>query len=100
MDNVVNGIFLIDIVLTFFVAYIDKANYVLVDDPRMIAWRYISTWFIFDLISAIPSELARTALPDPFAQYGYFNILRLWRLRRVSAMFSRYKFAILHYIIT
>lgn len=89
MDNVVNAFFFIDIIITFFVAYIDKANYVLVDDPRMIAWRYVSTWFIFDLISTIPSELARNAMPDPLAQYGYFNILRLWRLRRVSAMFTR-----------
>ncbi|KAL1826885.1 hypothetical protein ACET3Z_005297 [Daucus carota] len=88
-DNVVNAFFFFDVILTFFVAYIDKANYVLVDDSRMIAWRYLRTWFIFDLISTIPSEFARSALPDPFAQYGYFNILRLWRLRRVSAMFSR-----------
>ena len=96
MDNVVNAIFFFDVILTFFVAYIDKANYVLVDDPRMIAWKYIKSWFLFDLISTIPSEFARSALPDPFAQYGYFNILRLWRLRRVSAMFSRYNIAILH----
>ncbi|KAK1375854.1 Potassium channel [Heracleum sosnowskyi] len=89
LDNVVNAFFFTDIFVTFFVAYIDKANYVLVDDPRMIAWKYVSTWFIFDLISTIPSELARTALPNPLAQYGYFNILRLWRLRRVSTMFTR-----------
>lgn len=88
-DNVVNGIFAIDIFLTFFVAYVDKATYILVDSPKMIAWRYTKTWLVFDVISTIPSELARCVLPPPLQAYGYFNMLRLWRLRRVSAMFSR-----------
>ncbi|KAL2517599.1 Potassium channel AKT1 [Abeliophyllum distichum] len=89
MDNVVNGFFAIDIVLTFFVAYLDKATYLLIDNPSQIAWRYAKTWLVFDVISTIPSELARNFLPRPLESYGYFNMLRLWRLRRVSAMFQR-----------
>ncbi|CDP04802.1 unnamed protein product [Coffea canephora] len=88
-DNVVNGFFAIDIILTFFVAYLDKATYLLVDNPKQIAWRYTRTWLLFDVISTIPSELARKVLPKPLKQYGYFNMLRLWRLRRVSKMFAR-----------
>lgn len=88
-DNLVNGFFAIDIVLTFFVAYVDKATYVLVDDRKLIAWRYAKTWLIFDVVSTIPSELVRSVLPSNLESYGYFNLLRLWRLRRVSAMFSR-----------
>ena len=41
-DNIVNGFFLIDIVLTFFVAYLDSQSYLLVDDPKKIAIRSIS----------------------------------------------------------
>ncbi|XP_027355749.1 potassium channel AKT1-like [Abrus precatorius] len=88
-DNVVNALFAIDIVLTFFVAYLDKATYLLVDQPKLIALRYAKTWLAFDVISTIPSEFARSVLPSPLKTYGYFNILRLWRLRRVSAMFAR-----------
>ncbi|KAL2543937.1 Potassium channel AKT1 [Forsythia ovata] len=88
-DNVVNGFFLIDIILTFFVAYLDKETYLLIDTPKLIALRYAKSWLIFDVISAIPSELARKVLPTPLESYGYFNMLRLWRLRRVSAMFKR-----------
>lgn len=91
-DNVVNGFFAIDIVLTFFVAYLDKTTFLLVDDRKQIALRYAKTWLVFDVISTIPSELARSVLPSPLHEYGYFNILRLWRLRRVSAMFARYNF--------
>lgn len=88
-DNVVNGFFAVDILLTFFVAYVDKATYILVDNPKMIAWRYTKRGLVFDVISTIPSELARCALPHLLQPYGYFNMLRLWRLRRVSALFSR-----------
>ncbi|KAK4265136.1 hypothetical protein QN277_026225 [Acacia crassicarpa] len=88
-DNVVNGFFAIDIVLTFFVAYLDKASYLLVDSHRRIAWKYTSSWLIFDVISTIPSELIHKISPSPLKSYGFFNMLRLWRLRRVSALFSR-----------
>lgn len=39
IDNIVNGIFAIDIILTFFVAYLDSHTYLLVDDPKKIAIR-------------------------------------------------------------
>ncbi|XP_028779283.1 potassium channel AKT1 [Neltuma alba] len=88
-DNVVNGFFAIDIVLTFFVAYLDKSSYLFIDNPKMIALRYAKTWLFFDVISTIPFELARKVLPTPLQTYGLFNMLRLWRLRRVSALFAR-----------
>ncbi|GLT45003.1 hypothetical protein SLA2020_188710 [Shorea laevis] len=88
-DNVVNGFFAVDIFLTFFVAYLDKTTYLLVDNPKKIAWKYGSSWLALDIISTIPSELAQKISPKPLQSYGLFNMLRLWRLRRVSALFSR-----------
>ncbi|KAK7330161.1 hypothetical protein VNO77_24347 [Canavalia gladiata] len=88
-DNIVNGFFAVDIVLTFFVAYIDKATYLFVDNRKQIAWKYARTWLAFDVISSIPSELIQKISPAPLQTYGLFNMLRLWRLRRVSALFSR-----------
>ncbi|CAN6699661.1 unnamed protein product [Malus baccata var. baccata] len=79
IDNVVNGFFAIDIILTFFVAYLDKTTYLL----------YARSWLIFDVISTIPSEVATRIFPKSVQSYGFFNMLRLWRLRRVSALFSR-----------
>lgn len=84
-----NGFFFVDIVLTFFVAYIDKATYLIVDDRKQIAWKYARTWLAFDVVSIIPSELIQKLSPSPLQSYGLFNMLRLWRLRRVSALFSR-----------
>lgn len=90
IDNVVNGFFAIDIILTFFLAYLDPKTYVLIDERDKIARRYVLSWFAFDVVSTIPSELATKILPTSLKPYGLFNMLRLWRLRRVSKMFSRY----------
>ncbi|KAI3506178.1 hypothetical protein L1887_28534 [Cichorium endivia] len=88
-DNVVNAFFAFDIGLTFFVAYLDKISYLLIDDRNRIAWRYLTTWFVFDVISTIPSEIGRKMFPSSLHPYGYFNMLRLWRLRRVGDLFGR-----------
>ncbi|KAL7102225.1 hypothetical protein ACP275_08G105800 [Erythranthe tilingii] len=89
MDNIVNGFFAVDIILTFFVAFLDRSTYLLVDNPKKIAWKYITSWLAFDVISTIPSELAQKISPKPLRTYGLFNMLRLWRLRRVGSLFAR-----------
>ncbi|ONM28541.1 potassium channel4 [Zea mays] len=37
VENIVNSFFAIDIILTFFLAYLDKKSYLLVDNPKRIA---------------------------------------------------------------
>ncbi|KAL5716030.1 hypothetical protein ACHQM5_017770 [Ranunculus cassubicifolius] len=90
-DNIVNGFFAIDIVLTFFVAYLDRGSYLLVDNPKKIATRYISTWFIFDITSTVPFQTLILLFTDHNSSIGLkaINMLRLWRLRRVSSLFAR-----------
>jgi hypothetical protein len=41
VDDVVNGFFAVDIMLTFFVPFVDKKSYLLVNDPKKIAVRYV-----------------------------------------------------------
>ncbi|XP_039851555.1 potassium channel AKT1-like isoform X2 [Panicum virgatum] len=64
-------------------------TYLLEDDPKRIAWRYTTSWFVLDVASTIPTEFARKILPPNLRSYGFFNMLRLWRLRRVSSLFAR-----------
>ncbi|XP_042039462.1 potassium channel AKT1-like [Salvia splendens] len=87
-DNVVNSFFLVDIVMSFFVAYLDKSTYNLVIDHKQIALKYAKTGLLFDVISSMPYELIHKIMHNVNA-YGYFNMLRLWRIRRVSSMFER-----------
>ncbi|XP_028764347.1 potassium channel KAT2 isoform X2 [Neltuma alba] len=91
IDNVVDGFFAIDIVLTFFVAYLDSHSHLLVDDPWKIAIRYISTWFIFDVCSTAPFQSISLLFTNHSSELGFdlLNMLRLWRLRRVSSLFAR-----------
>jgi potassium channel len=42
-ENIVNGFFAVDIVLTFFVAYVDSKTHLLVDDQKRIAVRCASS---------------------------------------------------------
>ncbi|KAJ1435020.1 RmlC-like jelly roll fold [Sesbania bispinosa] len=92
VDNVVDFFFAIDIVLTFFVAYIDPTTHLLVRDSKKIVVRYLSTWFLMDLASTIPYEAIgylftgkhKLGLP-----YFLLGMLRLWRIRRVKQFFTR-----------
>ncbi|KAE7996211.1 hypothetical protein FH972_000952 [Carpinus fangiana] len=91
VDNIVNGFFAIDIVLTFFVAYLDSQSYLLIDNPKKIAVRYISTWFVFDVCSTAPFQPISLLFTNHSSELGFkiLNMLRLWRLRRVSSLFAR-----------
>ncbi|KAI4295427.1 hypothetical protein L6164_035486 [Bauhinia variegata] len=91
IDNIVNGFFAIDIILTFFVAYLDSHSYRLIDEPNKIAIRYISTWFIFDVCSTAPFQPISILFTNHSSELGFklLNMLRLWRLRRVSSLFAR-----------
>lgn len=89
-DNTVDAAFAVDIVLTFFVAYTDRRTFLLQDDPACIAWRYATTWLALDVASTVPTQLSRRILPPQARSYNFFGMLRLWRLRRVGALFAQY----------
>ncbi|CAD5186642.1 unnamed protein product [Musa acuminata subsp. malaccensis] len=91
VENILNSFFAIDIILTFFVAYLDRKSYLLIDDPKRIAARYLSSWFIFDILSTAPFQAISLLFEGSGNDLGFkiLNMLRLWRLRRVSSLFSR-----------
>ncbi|XP_022749182.1 potassium channel AKT2/3-like [Durio zibethinus] len=91
-DNIVDLFFAVDIVLTFFVAYIDSRTQLLVRDSKKIAVRYISTWFLMDVASTIPFEALGylfTGKSKVGISYSLLGLLRFWRLRRVNQLFTR-----------
>ncbi|KAJ8549343.1 hypothetical protein K7X08_033050 [Anisodus acutangulus] len=93
IDNIVDCFFAVDIILTFFVAYLHRESYLLVDEPKKITIRYLSSWFIFDVCSTIPFQSLILVFTDHKESGGVgfrmLSMLRLWRLRRVSALFAR-----------
>ncbi|KAI3879181.1 hypothetical protein MKW98_028748 [Papaver atlanticum] len=93
VDLMVDGFFAIDIVLTFFVAYLDKSTYLLIDDHKKIAVRYMTKfWLPLDVASTLPFPLiyrVLTGKTKTSAVFGFLNLLRFWRLRRVGKLFAR-----------
>ncbi|KAL6010652.1 hypothetical protein ACLOJK_001089 [Asimina triloba] len=95
-DSIVDLFFTVDIILTFFVAYIDSRTQLLVRDPRKIAVRsyipYLSTFFVMDVASTIPFEALGylfTGKINSGPCYSLLGVLRLWRLRKVKQLFTR-----------
>ncbi|KAL1567469.1 potassium channel KAT1-like isoform X3 [Salvia divinorum] len=91
VDIIINGFFAVDIVLTFFLSYLDTQSYVIVDDPKRIAVRYLTSWFLFDVCSTIPFQFLAICFTYSSGGLGFnlLAMLRLWRLRRVSSLFAR-----------
>ncbi|TXG62067.1 hypothetical protein EZV62_013430 [Acer yangbiense] len=93
VDLVVDAFFAADIVLTFFVAYLDNSTYLLVADHDKIATRYVTRiWFTMDVASTLPFQFIYRILTGKMQTgdvFGFLNLLRLWRLRRVSELFKR-----------
>ncbi|CAD5328694.1 unnamed protein product [Arabidopsis thaliana] len=91
-DNIVDLFFAVDIVLTFFVAYIDERTQLLVREPKQIAVRYLSTWFLMDVASTIPFDAIGyliTGTSTLNITCNLLGLLRFWRLRRVKHLFTR-----------
>ncbi|CAL9087639.1 unnamed protein product [Musa textilis] len=93
VDLVVDVFFGVDIVVSFSVAYFNSSTYLLVDDRRKIAKRYLTRpWFVMDVASTIPFHIMYriiTGKRNGGSVFGVVNLLRLWRLRRASKLFAR-----------
>ncbi|XP_042417214.1 potassium channel KAT4-like [Zingiber officinale] len=92
-DLVVDVFFGIDIVVSFFVAYFNRSTFLLVDDRRKIAKRYLrSPGLVMDVASTVPFQIIYRILTgkrNGGSVFGVVSLLRLWRLRRASKLFAR-----------
>ncbi|KAG7545340.1 Cyclic nucleotide-binding domain [Arabidopsis suecica] len=93
VDLIVDFFFAVDIILTFFVSYLDKSSYLVVDDHKLIAKRYLkSVAFVMDVASTLPIQFIYKTITGNIGRgqaFGFLNLLRLWRLRRVAELFKR-----------
>ena len=83
----IDFLFFCDICIIFNTAYFDE-NFTLVDDRKVIAKKYISSWFFIDIMSILPFDLLlfSTDLNSlvRFARIGrLYKLVRLTRLLRI-----------------
>lgn len=57
IDILIDALFGIDIIVSFISAYDDDDTGIPMVDPKVISSKYLSSWFIFDLIAIIPFSL-------------------------------------------
>jgi hypothetical protein len=56
LDFIIDSIFAVDIFISFFSAYYDSEDELVVDSKKIV-WTYLSGWFCFDFISIFPFSL-------------------------------------------
>ena len=89
------SVFVIDMISSFFIAYIDS-NDELIVNPISIQIRYLCSWFLFDLISIIPfaffidkTFLISTTVIYQGDTHTYLHLLRLLKLiKLVKVLFN------------
>ncbi|KMS99189.1 hypothetical protein BVRB_2g047040 [Beta vulgaris subsp. vulgaris] len=82
LDIVGQVAFLLDIVLQFFVGYRDKQTYRMVYQRPAIAFRYLKSTFVIDLLACMPWDLIYKASHHKEA-VRYLLWIRLCRVRKV-----------------
>jgi hypothetical protein len=83
-DYFVDVLFALDIVFNFHTGHLDEQNK-LIMDPKMIAKRYIKSWFFLDILATFPFELlAIIGGIDAAANVQLFALLKCPRLLRLG----------------
>jgi len=96
INRVVDALFACDLVMQFFLAYMDSDGQWVVEHDR-IASRYLVGWFWIDLVSILPfdtigivlgnDEISRLAI---LRGIRLLRLFKLFRLVRASRIFSRW----------
>ncbi len=85
VDLFIDVVFCLDVILNFFTAYYE-AEGILQTSWRTIARRYLTGWFLLDLVSSVPasgfSDHVFPALANVFLGLKFLKLLRLLRLMR------------------
>eukprot|EP01006_Ploeotia_vitrea_P007575 TRINITY_DN17489_c0_g1_i1.p1 TRINITY_DN17489_c0_g1~~TRINITY_DN17489_c0_g1_i1.p1 ORF type:complete len:759 (-),score=368.03 TRINITY_DN17489_c0_g1_i1:61-2133(-) len=92
LDIVVDVLFGIDIIMSFFTAYEDKRGRV-ITTHSMIVKHYLRTWFVLDLIATFPFYLIsrdNVTRVSSFARVP--RLLKLFRLVRLLKLLRAYRF--------
>ncbi|CAH2086601.1 unnamed protein product [Euphydryas editha] len=89
-DVVVEALFIIDIVLNFRTTFVSKKGEV-VSDSKAIALNYIRSWFVVDLLAALPFDLlyASDVYSGAESTHGNVHLVKLTRLLRLARLLQK-----------
>ncbi|XP_031709565.1 potassium voltage-gated channel subfamily H member 8 isoform X1 [Anarrhichthys ocellatus] len=88
-DIAVEILFIIDIVCNFRTSYVSKSGQVIFD-ARQICIHYLTTWFVIDLVAALPFDLLYAFKVSVVSVVHLLKTVRLLRLLRLLQKMDRY----------
>ncbi|XP_069032835.1 voltage-gated delayed rectifier potassium channel KCNH8 [Embiotoca jacksoni] len=88
-DIAVEILFIIDIVFNFRTTYVSKSGQVIFN-ARQICIHYLTTWFIIDLVAALPFDLLYAFKVSVVSVVHLLKTVRLLRLLRLLQKMDRY----------
>ncbi|XP_064841521.1 potassium voltage-gated channel subfamily H member 8-like [Oncorhynchus masou masou] len=88
-DVAVEILFIIDIVFSFRTTYVSKSGQVIFN-ARLICIHYMTTWFIIDLVAALPFDLLYAFKVSVVSVVHLLKTVRLLRLLRLLQKMDRY----------
>ncbi|XP_036155018.1 potassium voltage-gated channel subfamily H member 3 isoform X2 [Myotis myotis] len=88
-DLAVEVLFILDIVLNFRTTFVSKSGQV-VFAPKSICLHYITTWFLLDVIAALPFDLLHAFEVNVYFGAHLLKTVRLLRLLRLLPRLDRY----------
>jgi len=92
IDYFVDFLFFIDIIMNFISAYYNEEGR-LVKNPRVLAFKYLKSWFIVDAVAVFPFELVGEVFTSHSHQLiRLIRIPRLYRLVRIAKATNMFKF--------
>ena len=99
INQIIDIIFVIDIVVSFNTSYFDQKASQFSMSRKAIAWNYIKTWFVIDLVAVLPFEfliknyVAQTEMGTGFEGLSkitkiarFYRVLKLFRLVKLSKL--------------
>ncbi|GBP28292.1 Potassium voltage-gated channel subfamily H member 8 [Eumeta japonica] len=88
-DVVVEALFIVDIVLNFRTTFVSKKGEV-VSDSKAIALNYIRSWFVVDLLAALPFDLLYASdVYGADSTHGNVHLVKLTRLLRLARLLQK-----------
>ncbi|XP_059054216.1 potassium voltage-gated channel subfamily H member 8-like isoform X3 [Achroia grisella] len=90
MDVLVEALFITDILLNFRTTFVSKKGEV-VSDSKAIALNYIRSWFVVDLLAALPFDLlyASDVYSGAESTHGNVHLVKLTRLLRLARLLQK-----------
>eukprot|EP01038_Epipyxis_sp_PR26KG_P011450 gene11450-15340_t len=91
LDLLILAVFCADIVVNFNTAYFDEQSESFVSDRLLIAHKYLFSWFILDLVSAVPFDVIVSNLSQSNSIHAHLRVLRELRILRLARLAKIFK---------